>query len=407
MTSAEFASVLIDDITLGDRQRKDLGDVAELAESIKRLGLINAPVVTRELVLVAGERRLTACRSLGWDTIPIQYADTLDPLELHLLELEENTKRKDLSWTEHNDAIAAYHELRSQQDPEWTQAKTAEALNVKQPVVSKHLQVAEERKADPTLNEKQKFSEALSVTKRRKERKQAALEDKIAEREPDSRAAILNQSFLDWAAQPQDTKFNLLHVDFPYGVDATKVGQSAARTFGGYSDQPDDYYTLLKCLTENQDNFVTAQAHMIFWFSMNFYQETVDALTGAGWAVNPFPLIWHRNDNKGMLPDANRGPRRNYETALLCSRGDRKIVSPVSNIVAHPTEKHIHASEKPVEMLRHFMRMLVDEYTRVFDPTAGSGNAVLVGRDLGAAYSLGLELNPEYAKAAQENVNSA
>lgn len=53
-------------------------------------------------------------------------------------------------------------------------------------------------------------------------------------------------------------------------------------------------------------------------------------------------------------------------------------------------------SEKPRPMLRHFFRMFVDEHSRVLDPTCGSGNALRVAHDLGAAFCLGLEKEKEF-----------
>lgn len=56
----------IDDIKIGNRIHKDFGDIEELAGDIEQNGLINPPVVTPDLVLIAGERRLRALKHLGW-----------------------------------------------------------------------------------------------------------------------------------------------------------------------------------------------------------------------------------------------------------------------------------------------------------------------------------------------------
>jgi len=120
--------------------------------------------------------------------------------------------------------------------------------------------------------------------------------------------------------------------------------------------------------------------------------------------VNIFPLVWLKSDNSGIIPDANRGPRRIYETAFLCTRGDRKIVKAKGNAVSAPTTKKYHMSEKPTSVLTHFMSILVDENTLMLDPTCGSGNSVKVAEELGARWSLGLEMNPEYVERAKENL---
>jgi ParB family chromosome partitioning protein len=55
--------VNIDQIQIGFRYRKDLGDLRPLAESIAEVGLLH-PVVTQDGRLIASQRSLEACRLL-------------------------------------------------------------------------------------------------------------------------------------------------------------------------------------------------------------------------------------------------------------------------------------------------------------------------------------------------------
>ena len=64
----------IDEITIGARHRRDLGDVAALARSIAEVGLLHPVVVTPTRVLIAGERRLAAAKVLAWAEIPVTVA---------------------------------------------------------------------------------------------------------------------------------------------------------------------------------------------------------------------------------------------------------------------------------------------------------------------------------------------
>jgi hypothetical protein len=58
-------------IKIGKRHRRDLGDVAALAASIEDIGLINPITVDENGLLLAGGRRLAACKQLGWKQIPV------------------------------------------------------------------------------------------------------------------------------------------------------------------------------------------------------------------------------------------------------------------------------------------------------------------------------------------------
>ena len=57
-------SLPIEEIKIGVRFRRDLGDLKSLAESIKAVGLLHPIVVTSDGLLIAGQRRLEASRLL-------------------------------------------------------------------------------------------------------------------------------------------------------------------------------------------------------------------------------------------------------------------------------------------------------------------------------------------------------
>ena len=62
--------VKLDEVVVGDRVRRGVGDVASLAASIEDLGLLQPIVITSDKRLICGARRLAACRQLGWAEIP-------------------------------------------------------------------------------------------------------------------------------------------------------------------------------------------------------------------------------------------------------------------------------------------------------------------------------------------------
>ena len=95
----------IDKIVVGDRIRKDFGDIEELAEDIKENGLINPPVVNKEYQLLAGERRLRACKLLGWPQIEVRMMDTRDAEHELNIEISENDVRKGFTKSERVDYI--------------------------------------------------------------------------------------------------------------------------------------------------------------------------------------------------------------------------------------------------------------------------------------------------------------
>lgn len=90
----------LDKIVLGDRVRSDLGDLDVLKKSLSEHGLINPITISRDGTLIAGERRYTAAKELGWKKIEARIVDDLTDDQLRTLELYENLARKDFTWFE-------------------------------------------------------------------------------------------------------------------------------------------------------------------------------------------------------------------------------------------------------------------------------------------------------------------
>ena len=299
-----------------------------------------------------------------------------------------------------------YHNLKALSEPNWTATKTAEMLGSSDSDVHKRRMVAKELH-NPVVNNNLNYSTALGIVTRNNERKKTSILEKLeviesGEEKIKAKAPLLNVDFTEWSKMYSGPKFNFIHCDFPYGINSNNHDQGGAKAFGGYEDSPEIYWQLLESLALSMNNVVAESAHLMFWFSMEFYQATFYDLTQMGWTVNKFPLYWHKSDNLGILSDPSRSPRRVVETCLFASRGDRLIVRSISNHVSHPTTKAIHMSEKPIGMLTKLMEMFVDEHSTVLDPTCGSANAIHAAINRGAKTTLGLEINPEFYNKAKE-----
>ena len=98
----------ISTIKIGTQFRKEMGDLEELAESIRQ-GLLQPIGITPKRELVFGYRRLLACRDvLKFKTIPTQVVDVPSILEGMLT---ENTMRKDFTISER---VAVFRALKAE-----------------------------------------------------------------------------------------------------------------------------------------------------------------------------------------------------------------------------------------------------------------------------------------------------
>jgi len=89
--------VRIQDIIVKSRIRIDTGDISDLMESISKYGLLNPITVTEEFELLAGFRRLEACKALGMTEIECNVVNVRTGIDKLLIEADENLTRKDLT----------------------------------------------------------------------------------------------------------------------------------------------------------------------------------------------------------------------------------------------------------------------------------------------------------------------
>ena len=456
------------------RQRQDnIADIDDLKQSISNVGIINPIVVRRQddqVLLVAGERRLQASLSLGLAEVPVRFFEDLSVEDAEVIELEENIKRKELSWKDQVRAVGRLHKLYRAKEPKWKIEQTAEAISLHHSYLRKILhvfdaintgRVQQAQSIDQAYNTLQRFGErkaesivgdiitkgatifgnsingsspqagpatqgafttvsAISVAQETTADPTDDRSDAQTASQPSEQLhglvtaynapsdPVICANFAEWIKTYTGPKFTLLHCDFPYGN--YRGGDSQGSLTGTdveefYDNDESIYWNLLNTLTANLDKVMSYSAHMLFWFSMNFYTETVKRLRATGLTVHDHPIIHHKTGGPGGLGvvpgTAVTYPRRTYDSALLCVRGNRPLAKPGMNSYAAPTAGNkIHPSQKPEPMLRFFLNMLVDETTTMLDPTCGSGSALRAAEDLGAKYVLGLEMDKNYAETA-------
>lgn len=449
-----------------DRQRQDGRDreskklpVEDLQRSIERWGLLQPIIIDENFVLQAGERRLTACRNLGHEKILARKSSEASPVESQIVELIENVQRTNLEWQDSVRGVARIHQLYSKLDPDWSMGETAAACSISTSLVSRYIRVFGEMGKD-RIAKAGSVNEAYNMIERRAQREAGeALQELLDAPDVQPQASpglspeeqeeakdlvelgqplpprlrvvpkqggsvvplpepesILQASFLDWAPTYSGPKFNLLHCDFPYGVELFSGPQGCGAELGqegrlGYKDSAEIYWELIQCLCQNLDRIMSVSAHLMFWLSAD---RQIMAKTEAKFAVlapslrfHKFSLIWLKSDNAGIASDPKHGPRHIYEACLLASRGNRNVARVKGDAYSAPTDKKLHPSTKPEPMLRHFMEMLVDETTSMLDPTCGSGASLRAAESLGANRVMGLEIDPQYLGPARVALKQA
>lgn len=404
--------------------------------------------------------------------IPARYTDEMQPDELQAMELEENIQRRDLSWQDASVAFLEYYELKSEKfieeqreveglnglpangegdhpgDPdhiEYTWAMMEGDLNCSSRHCRRMVQVGRRvKEGDKEILSCDSARAAGALLDRRAKR---IAENELAtfgevERRPDPPLVTGDEldglllddvddavgnlvdglaitepdpyevhvcDFVKWVDEYEGPRFNFVHCDFPYGIGLHKsdLYKTEAKDLQ-YEDDEDIFWELCNALYNSQDNILSASCHIMFWFPMDKYSGILELFRAQGFRVEPYPLVWMKSDKMGILPDPTRGPRRIYETALIMSLGDRKIVKPTVNAGHYPSGSHDkeHVSQKNQDMLEDFLRMFIDDESVVLDPTCGSGTALAAALKLGASYVVGLDINEECVEIAKANCHN-
>ena len=99
----------IDDIIIKKRLRVKPEELESLVSSIRQVGVLQPILVTPNLELLCGHRRIAACKELGLEQVPIHIIEIADDVHRIDLEYHENIGRMDFKQEE----VAAYESERA------------------------------------------------------------------------------------------------------------------------------------------------------------------------------------------------------------------------------------------------------------------------------------------------------
>lgn len=103
-------TVAIDSIKVVSKYLRTDTNVEKLKKSIQTIGLINPVVVNEKYELIAGGRRYSALKELGYKEIPVSIVNQTQ-LQQELISIDENLVRKDLTRVEVEECLARGKEI--------------------------------------------------------------------------------------------------------------------------------------------------------------------------------------------------------------------------------------------------------------------------------------------------------
>lgn len=426
--------VQINSIVVEERFRKDFGPIEDLAASIAENGLIT-PIAVETMPggmyrLLAGERRLRACKSLGLETIAIRvYDEGLSELRQRQIELEENIQRKDMTWLEectlkreiHNMRLAIHGQKTSTAPnaPGWSMRDTAKLLDETPANVSMDLNLAQAVEQFPEIewdsfknkNEARKQVSKLTKTLGRQVAA-AEFEQKLAvpggtksnttvliER---MAASYLIGDCVEMMKKLPANFADFIEIDPPYAIDLNDVKRGGTDGYDHYNEiDKAKYLDFMRNVIAESWRIAKPNAWLVLWFGPEpWFEPLFKLLTDAGFTSKRMPGVWTKPNGQTQQPLTNLA--NSYEMFFYARKGSAELHMPgrsnVFNFAPVIAVNKRHPTERPAELIRELLNVFTIENAQVVVPFAGSGRTMLeawkmkrnaVGYDLSNDYRNG------------------
>jgi len=448
-------TVQISDIIVGERLRKDYGDLSDL-DTITTVGLIQPLVLDRDSSgrhrLLAGGRRLTKLQELGYtevyhgvtstpDKPGFVYSTELPEDVQREIELYENICRKQMVWQERVLAIAEIHEIKKRRasldSEQWGQAETGAEVGLTYSSVSYALKVAERLRTDPEHEGKfwkcSGLTEALRLLIEEREdlaqRQKAELTAKAIPVPLNNSSAQPEISIVESLEKgenvqvplsrmlfrgPMETLCHSLgpefadHIitDWPYGIDMDYLDQGKGMNvdrvkaehdhetnIASFSDWLFCMYKILK-----PKGFCVVFYDNVHWNLIRTFAEEV------GFRVQRWPLVWVKTS-----PCLNQMASKNWtkatEFAIVLSKENATLVKPQpTNWWAGP---RADTTSNPFAKPKGLWQWILDAFALqgdvIVDPFMGEASSLTAAIDFGCRV-VGMEVNEDHYNAGVSNV---
>ena len=423
----KVAMIRIEDIEIGERARKEMGDLAGLEGSMKQVGLAQ-PICVKEQTnngkpyfLLGGERRFCVLLANGNTVIPVRiYPETITPIEVKSIELAENFFRKDFEPPEYDKLIAEIHCLQQQihgaklstaaDATGWGMKETGELMGISKMSVSTAIKRHEAREAFPELFEGCKTQkDATKVLEKLQEAVvKEALAKKIEEKKGDTTLrslanAYVLRDFFEGVKEFPDNYFHLVEIDPPYAINLTEAKKKdgiSNYNLGDYNEVSQDSYpkflynTFSECYKKMTDH-----SWLICWFAPEPWFEIIhQMLIQVGFGTSRMCGIWTKGTpGQSMNPSIRLA--NSYEMFFYAWKGQPALAKAGHGNDFHfppvPSSQKTHPTERPIELMKEIYETFAFPGSRILIPFLGSGVGIFAAADVGMS-AMGFELGKSH-----------
>ena len=368
----------VSSIKVGNRHRRDLGDIAGLAASSADVGLLHPVVITSDNTLIAGARRLEAARSIGWADVPVTVVDLA---EIMKGEFAENTQRKQFTPSEMV-AIAAVieplereqararegagHNQHTEPSEKFSKGSSGRALDkvatvagISRPTLVKARAVVEAAEAEPERF--RALVETMDETGRA-DRAFKQLQILRHQQEHSGRAeqGCTVDDLVTLAASGK--RFSVIYADPPWPWRTwSGLGKIGSAPDNHYGTSPIDEIKALPVAPLAADDCV-----LLIWGTWPTLPDVLDVIEAWGFTYKTEAFVWIKQNanGEGLATGMGYWTRSNSEFVLLATKGSpKRIAEDVHQVIAAPVGEH---SAKPEEARRRIERLLAGPYLELY-----------------------------------------
>ncbi|MHA1210848.1 MAG: MT-A70 family methyltransferase [Candidatus Heimdallarchaeota archaeon] len=350
----------INKIKIRKRFRKDIGELETLKNSIKEIGLLQPIVVDEKNNLIAGQRRLLACKELGWKEIDVNVVKINDILKG---EYDENVVRKQFLPTEMIAIKKAIEPLKKKEaekrmkigrpssnlDKGRTDEKIAKGFDIGRTTLLNAEKVIDfgDKELIEKMDETGNVNDAYQEVKRREKLK--AVEEKAKE----FKGRKQKDSFTDIYATKN--KYNIILADPAWSYFT-----------GGRKNQSLHYkgMTIEEICEVPVKNIADENCILFLWVTFPILDKAFEVIKAWGFTYSTCGFNWiKKNKNKDShFLGLGSWTRSNSELCLIATKGKtERIDRSVSQVIEAPIEEH---SKKP-DIVREKIVQLVGKLPRI------------------------------------------
>ncbi len=398
----------LSDIHIGDRGRKDYGSLNSLVLSIRELGLIHPISVVEKksgkhkYQLVAGGRRLEACKVVPLDEVPIRIYDTGTKKSDQLaIELYENLERRELSWREEIDMKADLAEAKYGKK----QKEIAEEIGDTESGFSQDVSLSKALASVPeiadvakTKDEARKMLSMVNEKMIENEIKKRVKEEQAKTPVDKTRKQLVEAyhvgDVFKYFKTVQTELADLVEIDPPFAIDlkeskyTTKGAEHPLSSVAEYEEiEYNKYEAFMQGVLAEAFRILKPDSWLIVWYGIHpWHKRMAEMIVEAKFEMMPIPGVWYKRTGQTKHPKVYMGNA--YETFFYARKGKGACLNKEgrSNVFDYrpiAAQLKTHPTAKPIEMYEDLYATFVPPSNTIIIPFLGSGNGIL------AAYNYG------------------